>query len=198
MGGQISADAALFSSTTISNEIFTSFITTQPDFDGWDSGFWGVVPGIAPDAAHAVRCDAVSGFGATLEGAQSYVVDDSGPLAIIDGVAWGFLANDRVLVGHYVSTDPTCYVPGECDAFVSSEVVDLDGDVVAATTLPETRYFERVSDTEIFASDTLAIWDVYAGEILWQAPAETVAAAPVGTEFVATTDGAVLTLSKWR
>lgn len=198
MGGQLSTDGAVFSSSTISLEIFTSFVATQPDFDVLDSGFWGVVPGIAPDGALFVRCDAVSGFGATLEGAQSYVVDADGPLSIIDGVAWGFLAADRVLVGHYVSTDPSCYIPGECDAFVSSEVVDLDGDVVAGTTLPETRWFERVSDTEIFASDAFAIWDVYSGEQLWQAPASTVSAAAVGSDFVVSTDGAVLTLTRWR
>ncbi|HET6583709.1 MAG TPA: hypothetical protein VFG69_09680, partial [Nannocystaceae bacterium] len=62
----------------------------------------------------------------------------------------------------------------------------------------QTRFFERVSDTEIFTTDAFEIWDVYASELSWEPPPGIVAAAPVGSDFVATTDGAVLTLTKWR
>jgi hypothetical protein len=203
MGGQISADGGLYSSSPVSNQFFSAYIATQPGFVLWEAGNWALVPGIAPDGVHAVYCDAAPlGLPATFEGSSSYVLDEDGLVSVFDGAAWGFLANDRLLVGHYVANgeSSSCWYPGEpaCDDFVSSDVVDLDGSLVAATTLPETRYFERVSDTEIFTHDTFTIWDVYGGEELWQAPDGTIAAAAVGTDFVVTTDGAVLTLTKWR
>ncbi len=161
-----------------------------------------VIAAIAPDGAHVVVTDGDWGPGSTYEGTVNYVYEDGEFINAIDGVAWGFIDNERFLVSRYES-DGSCFAQGACDDLIGTDIVELDGAIVQSTTLPDIRRFQRISDTEIFALDPPRIFDVYTGELLWTVPQspwseyiETAGA--IGPDLVVWSVDAELVVQRWR
>ncbi len=155
-----------------------------------------VLPAIAPDGVHIVVTDSQWGESATYEDALAYVYDDGVFADVFDGVAWGFIDNQHLLLSHYAGAD-SCSDAGVCDTFLHTDIVTLDGTVVQATILPDVREFQRISDTEIFVTDPPRIFDVYSGELLWSMP-DVASAGAISPNLVVWTDTAELVVHRWR
>lgn len=162
-----------------------------PGFEQWAEFGIGLPIYVAPGGEHAVGAE----HDATWNGPErTYVVNEDGLTALLDGLAYGFLDDERLILGHYESQNCQGW---PCEVYVGAEIVELDGTLVQATTLPPVVGFERISATELFVDDPPRVFDAYSGEVLWEgAPAEL--AAPVGLNFIVTSDGGELLLHRWR
>jgi hypothetical protein len=155
-----------------------------------------VLPAIAPAGQNWVMTQAGWGPGASYEDSVAYVYDGADFVDVFDGVAWGFIDDEHLLLSHYESAGD-CQYAGGCDTFLGTDIVELDGDVVQATTLPDVREFQRISATEIFVIEPPRIFDVYTGELLWSIP-DTDFAGAISSDLVVSTDGASLVVHRWR
>jgi len=179
-----------------------TFLGRVNQFPGWAQWAWTnspIPPATSPDGTLAALNFASSQVvNATFEGTNSTVHDGTGPVAVIDGVAHGFVDDDTLLVSHYdfVGGPNFCLQPGLCDVFVSADVVDALGVVIAPSPIPDPRGFSRISSTEVFLPNPPAIYEIYTGDLLWSgAPGP---AAPVGPNHVVHMVNGVLVLTHWR
>lgn len=149
-----------------------------------------VVPKIAPDAQHVVLSDGVKAVIDDWTDDQSYVYDPQDLVAVFPGITHGFLDPGHLLVGHY-----------QGQQFLGSEIVDLDGLVVQATTLPRIHRFTRLGTGEILAivqpSGNAAIFDPWTGAQLWAAPPGAQVAV-AGADFVVVSHHGRVELVRWR
>ncbi|MEM7155140.1 MAG: hypothetical protein AAF799_19995 [Myxococcota bacterium] len=199
VGLHVSDTAGIIGVSSFNTAAHNSLVYVHPGWDTWSGGNWTPTPAVAPNGTLAVRGDSSHGFGATFEGALSYIHDGSGLLGIFDGVTWGFVDDNTMLVAHY-EEDPACPIttwsPGQCDLLAGVDIVDTAGLVVAASPMPDPANFQRISSTEVLLPDPPAIYDIYTGAVLWSGGAGPVAA--VGPDHVAHTVGTDLVLTRWR
>ncbi len=190
---EVSDDGSMYA-RLVTNMLWSysaGFAPAGPALAG-DSG--NVIPRFAPGGAHMVVSDAKP-FPNDWGGAftQISTVAPKKLVAVTAGIPIGFLDDERILVGHYTGVmNPK---------FVGSDIVDLAGVVVQATTLPDIRGFVRVGTGEILAqlhpNGDAAIFDPVTGDQLWTAPPGTDVVL-AGTDLVVVGDGAFVTLVKWR
>lgn len=172
-----------------------------PQHDEWydlsgASGFGDV----APDGQHTVFAESKHAYDADM---QSYVYDADGIVQVLDGIAFGFLDNEHLLLGKYKVI--VCPLDLPCPAYDRSQVVTLAGNVIADNIPgPEAPTFERVSPTEVFVTKTPnylpaapRVYDAYTGALLWEGPKRTHHAA-LGADYVAISDGGDLVVHRWR
>ncbi|MBC8067238.1 MAG: hypothetical protein IAG13_02800 [Deltaproteobacteria bacterium] len=196
-GFSMSDDATLAAHMWSSGDYFESDAFARESETIWANVGTNVMPALAPDGLTAVVTDAPWGFGASYEDSSSTVYSGGVFTDVFDGVSWGFIDNARVLVSHYEG--PGCNIAGECEDFVGTDIVELDGTVVQSTSLPDLRRFQRVDDSSILVDDPPRIFDVYTSEILWSLDDEDVDdSAAIGEDLVATSDGLSLVVHRWR
>ena len=147
---------------------------------------------IAPNGAHAVVVERDNSWNGP---EYTYVIDDGGVVEALDGLSYGFLDDDRMVLGRYESQ--ICVGNFPCEVFLGAEIVTLDGTVVQSTPLPEVPSFERVTSTEILVAGPPRILDAYTGDVLWTAEFDGLAAA-VGPDHVVVSDGGDLIVHRWR
>ncbi len=169
-------------------------VHTFPAFATWAEFDVGLPIYIAPGGEHAVAAEHDI---SVVIPERSYVVNEDGLSALLDGLAYGFLDDERLILGHYGSQPCPGLPQLPCEVYIGADIVDLDGTLVQATALPEVVGFERISATELFVDDPPRVFDAYSGELLWEGPPAELATA-VGLNFVATSDGGELLLHRWR
>lgn len=164
----------------------------QTTNDVWFEVADGLPIYVAPNGVHAV---AAEHDGTWMGPERTYVIDESGVVDVLDGLSFGFLDDDTMLVGRYASQ--ICEGNFPCEVFLGADIVALDGTIVQATSVPEVPRFERVTSTEILVLEPPRIFDAYTGELLWMSEVDGLAAA-VGADHVVVTDGGDLVLHRWR
>lgn len=197
VAGAISDDAGLFARTWRNMDLSFYSVYSFPALEAIHGDFSDIVPALAPDSAHVVLSDGISGPADSYDGAQSYVYDPTDLVATFPGITRAFLDVDRLLVEHYTNDGQCGWPVWECDVHVGSEIVDLDGVVIQEADLPIIREIERISPTELLAIDHATIFDAYTGEALWQAP-DGFTARVAGEDHVLVSDGAVVQVLRWR
>ena len=162
-----------------------------PGFEQWAEFGIGLPIYVAPGGEHVVGAE----HDQTWNGPErTYVVNEDGLIALLDGLAYGFLDDERLVLGHYVSQNCQGW---PCEVYVGADIVELDGTLVQQTTLPAVVGFERISATELFVDDPPRVFDAYSGELLWEGEGAVLATA-VGLDFIVTSDGGELLLHRWR
>ncbi|MBC8073803.1 MAG: hypothetical protein IAG13_36125 [Deltaproteobacteria bacterium] len=192
---RVSDDASIWSRIW-SNGPFSNYTGYLPLGAGGLLTDNGNIPtSIAPDSSHIVASDGSINQGATWSDSATYIYDPDDFVAVLDGVCHGFVDGDHVLVARYDDCGTDCL------SLIGSELVAMDGTIVLATTLPDIRDLTRVADGEVLGVDhatgDTAIYDVYAGTMLWEAPpgAEVEVAGP---DHVLVSTGARVALVRWR
>ncbi len=155
---------------------------------------------VAPDGLHTVFAESKHANDA---GMQSYVYDADGITQVLDGIAFGFLDSEHLLLGKYKVI--LCPLNLPCPVYEKSQVVTLDGNVVMDNIPgPEAPLFERISPNEMFVAnkpDALPeaprVYDAYTGALLWEGPKRLHHAA-LGADYVVISDGGDLVVHRWR
>ena len=182
---RVSNDATLFTRAWIGD---LRGVYTRPGFGIWfESDDLGVMH-VAPDGEHAAVVEAVGPLDRT------HVLGEGGLIATLDGAAFGFLADDRLLIGRHVLENCQGL---QCKVFTGADIVEPDGTLVQTTTLPDIGPFQRVSATELMVDDPPRIFDAFTGALLWSFD-DVEHAAPLGADFVVTSDGGAVVARRWR
>ena len=172
-----------------------------PNYDEWyDLTNANGYPDVAPDGQHTLFAEAKHPYDADM---KSYVYDADGIVQVLDGIAFGFLDSEHLLLGKYKVI--VCPLKLPCPAYDYSQVVKLDGTVVADNIKgPEAPGFQRVSPTEIFIANEPSyvpagpgVYNAYSGTQLWQGPKRRFHAA-LGADFALISDGGDLIVYRWR
>jgi hypothetical protein len=186
----ISYDASVWSRLSTNTGIGSYWVTGAVALGG--NGH--LVPRIAPDAQHVVISD--GGFGPfdTWADSVTYIYDPQNFAGVIDGVNHGFIDDGHVLVAHYADCGSGCL------DFITSDIVDMTGMIVASPSLPDIRRLLRIDDGAAIGVDpdgNASIYDVMAGTLLWEAP-PAAAVEVAGPNHVLVSTGARVDVVRWR